>query len=338
MNIYDDNGYLDFNSILKVKVPFIWILGGRGTGKTYGALQYCYDHNINFMFMRNTQTQIKKLVKPQFNPFKKLNSNKVINVLTDRTDEDLGFFYEATEEDKKIIGTLCALSTVGNLRGFDASDCKILIWDEFIPQKQERGVKDIGDAFLNAYETINRNRELEGEDPLKVLALSNSNELNNPLFIDLGLVRIAEKMQKKKQQVTINEARGFMIINLYESPISEKKKETALYKFSSSNSSYYKMAIENDYNLSSDELVRPQPLKEYKPIVNVGELCIYEHKSDRRYYVCDLKQSTASSFGSDEIALKRFKNKYLWLYVAHMQQEVYFQDYSALGLFEKYIK
>ena len=337
MNIYDNNGYLNYDSILKVNVPFIWIIGGRGTGKTYGALQYVYDNKINFMFMRNTQTQIKKLIKPQFNPFKKLNSNKLINVLTDRTDEDLGYFYEETQDDKLILGTMCALSTIGNLRGFDASDVKVLIWDEFIPQKQERGVKDIGDAFLNAYETINRNRELEGEDPLKVLALSNSNELNNPLFIDLGLVRVAEKMAKKRQQISINEDRGYMIINLYESPISDMKKQTALYKFSST-SSYYKMAIENDYNLTSDDLVKPQPLKEYKPLVNVGELCIYEHKRDRRYYVCDLKQSTAKSFGSDEIALKRFKNSYLWLYVSYMQQEIYFQDYSALGLFEKYIK
>ena len=45
-----------------------------------------------------------------------------------------------------------ALSTVSNLRGFDMSDCTLLIYDEFIPEPHERPLKNEAAALFNAYE------------------------------------------------------------------------------------------------------------------------------------------------------------------------------------------
>jgi hypothetical protein len=52
-------------------------------------------------------------------------------------------FYEPdAEEMPHPIGYTCALSTLSNMRGFDASDIQLLICDEFIPEKHERLLKN----------------------------------------------------------------------------------------------------------------------------------------------------------------------------------------------------
>lgn len=53
MNIYDKNGWLDVPRIVQLadknKINFIFIIGARRTGKTYGIFQ----HFINDVFSKN---------------------------------------------------------------------------------------------------------------------------------------------------------------------------------------------------------------------------------------------------------------------------------------------
>ena len=100
-------------------------------------------------------------------------------------------------EEKTLHGYTSALSTFSNLRGFDGSNIKILLYDEFIPERHERLIKNEADAFFNVYETINRNRELQGGPPLIALCLSNSNSLASPIFTALNLVKTLERMHNK---------------------------------------------------------------------------------------------------------------------------------------------
>ena len=37
MNVYLPNGYADMGKIMSLPYPLIFVIGGRGTGKTYGA-------------------------------------------------------------------------------------------------------------------------------------------------------------------------------------------------------------------------------------------------------------------------------------------------------------
>ena len=75
MGIYLDNGYLDIEKILSYKMPFSWIVGGRATGKTYGALKYAYESHTRFILMRRTQTQTDLINKAEFNPYKAINQD-----------------------------------------------------------------------------------------------------------------------------------------------------------------------------------------------------------------------------------------------------------------------
>ena len=74
MKLYDKNGYLNFPDIRKLKLPFNFIIGGRGTGKTYGGLLDAWETKRKFIFMRRTEKILETIRTPELSPFKKILS------------------------------------------------------------------------------------------------------------------------------------------------------------------------------------------------------------------------------------------------------------------------
>lgn len=335
MGIYLNSGYLDIEKILAYKMPFNFVVGGRATGKTYGALKTAYENRIRFILMRRTQTQCDLINKPEFNPYKAINMDLGSNVTVKSISKYNAKIVEDFEESENILGYTCALSTISNMRGFDASDVQLLIYDEFIPEKHERPLKNEGSAFLNAYETINRNRELKGAEPVQVLCLANAFNIANPIFLELGLVGRCEKMKNSGQELFIDKERGILIVMLYKSRISKAKADTALYRLSSG--SYADMALSNDFIYNSNENIKSIALNEYRLICTVGEISIYRHKSKRTYYVSEHRSGTAPQYTSDEVNILRYrKNHGLLLYSAYMRNNITFENMLTKSLFELY--
>ena len=329
--IYLPSGYLNIRGILSYKCTFNFIVGGRATGKTYGALSTVLEDNIKFMLMRRTQAQADLINKPDFSPFKPVCDDKHIEITTASVSKYNAKFML----DDETIGYTCALSTIANMRGFDASDVKLLIYDEFIPERHERPIKSEGAAFLNAYETMNRNRELKGKRPLTVLCLANAFDIANPIFLELGLVGICEKMKAKGQELYINRERGILIALLDKSRISQQKKDTALYRVAGG--AFADMALANDFSYNDASDIKSRSLKEYKLICSIGEISIYKHKSERKYYISEHRTGTAPEYKSDEVGLKRYqKNHGLLLYSAYMRGNVQFENMLTKSLFELY--
>ena len=335
MGLYLDNGYLNIEQILSYNVPFNFVVGGRGTGKTYGALKTAYENDIRFMLMRRTQAQCDLINKPEFNPFKVLNTDLKINAKVKSISKYNAKIVEETEETEKILGYTCALSTIANMRGFDASDVRLMIYDEFIPERHERAIKNEGSAFLNAFESINRNRELQNKPPLQVMCLANAFNIANPIFLELGLVGRCEKMKNAGQEIFIDKERGVLLVLLQNSRISKAKANTALYKLSSG--SYSDMALSNDFVYNNTDNIKSMALKEFKLVCTVGEISIYKHKSKRLFYVSEHRTGTAPLYKSDEVNLQRYrKNHGLTLYSAYMRNNVICESLLTKSLFELY--
>ena len=335
MGIYLNNGYLDIEKILSYNMPFSWIVGGRATGKTYGALKYAYESHTRFILMRRTQAQTDLINKPEFNPYKAINQDLGTDIQVKSISKYNSRIYEPAEDGEQLLGYTCALSTISNMRGFDASDCRLMIYDEFIPERHERPIKGEGAAFLNAYESINRNRELKGEAPLQVLGLANAFNIANPIFMELGLVGRCEKMKNAGQELFIDKERGILLVLLQHSKISKAKADTALYRLSSG--SYKDMALSNDFIYNNADNIKAQGLKEYKLICTVGEISIYRHKSNRDYYVSEHRTGTAPLYGSDEVGIMRYRRKHgLILAPAYVNNRVTFENILTKSLFELY--
>lgn len=332
MRLYDSIGFLDFPRIAQRKTPFNFIIGGRGTGKTYGALKYACEYYAQtgrkFILMRRTQTQLDKISNAAFNPFKSINDYFMKSII-----KNVYGIYAPGDEQPA--GYAVALSTISSLRGFDASDVDIIVYDEFIGEKHDRPIKAENDALLNAYETVNRNRELSGADPVKMFCLANSNDLANPVFIGLELVSVAEKMKRTGFEFYEDNKRGVSLYLLNNCPISEKKKETALYKMSA-DSEFFDMAINNDFAADETARVKPQDLKQFKLICSVGEISIYKHKAENRYYITPATRGSAKEYKTSDMDLRRFRREKYFLWLAYLHNVITFASYTQKVLFEKY--
>lgn len=344
MNIYTPDGWLNYPEIIGTGYPYIFITGGRGTGKTFGALAYERQHSRpgeRFMFLRRTQTQIDLLNKPEFSPFKAIDEALGTHTVTRSVSKYNGAFYDGTLQDDGSVapqgpplGYTAALSTFSNLRGFDASDCVRILYDEFIPQPQERPIKEEAAALWNCYETVNRNRELSGRPPVQLICMANSNVLGNPIFLDLKLVRQAEKMRAAGRETWTDDKRGILMVLLLRSPISDSKRRTALYKLQEG-SEFSRMALDNDFASEERSAGGNIPLRELVPVVAVGEICVYRVKSGG-YYVSGHKSGSPETFGSGPRELERFRSRYFWLWQAYLSRKIRFEEYINEILLNKY--
>lgn len=341
MKLYLDNGYVNIKGIIDLGLPFNFIVGGRGTGKTYGALQEMIDGSHKFFYFRRTQSQVDIISRPEFCPFKILNKNRDWNINTAPITKYNNGFYNFIEIDGKQkpsgapLGYISALSTFANLRGFDGSDTDILIYDEFIPEKHERPIKEEASAFFNSYETINRNRELNGQKPLQVLALANANDLGNPIFMELKLINKAERMRRTGQEISIDYNKGIGLFILNDSNISEAKANTALYKITSG-TDYNEMALGNNFADMESRSIKSMPLQEYRPIVTIGEITIYKHKNNKGYYISTHRNGSPPEFGTSDVERSRFFRSYNYLWDAYMRDAIRFESAAAEILFSKY--
>lgn len=347
LKLYEKSGYVDIPGIIRWARQnhyyFIFLYGGRGTGKTYGALRYAVRKRENFIYLRRLQAQTDMLKSEQLQPFKKLNDDNKWTIAPVSVNKYVSGFYEHDiNEDGKAVpvgapyGIMTGLSTFANLRGFDASDCKLMLFDEFIRETTERPLKGEAEALFNAYETVNRNRELNGEDPVTLLCMANANNLANDIFMSLGLVRAAEKMRKEGKDYQCFHKRKMLLIDLYKSQIAEEKSKTALYDLTRG-TSFYDMSIKNAFSSEERGRIEHKNIKEYVPLVFVGEIGIYRHKSRHEFYVTSLQAGAPKSqFKAGSKDLKRFKTSYLYLWREYMKNNIIFEEYLSEILFDKY--
>lgn len=342
--LYQETGYVDIGYIASFGMSFNFVLGGRGTGKTYTTLDYCMRNHLKFVFMRRTKEAFQDAVS--MNPVDAIAANEgfYYTCHTLPGSKSVYGWYPAELDDKRELkdcgeafGIGGSLVKIGKTRGLDAHDCKAIINDEFVKAPYETRIKNEADAFFNAYETINRNRELEGQKPVQAFLLSNSDDMVNDYFVELRLVDVVDKMQQSGHNFYIDSNKDLTIAILSDSPISKQKAEkTALYRLTNG-TQFARMAVGNEFVNDTHGKLKSKPLIEYTLIVKVGELCIYQHKHESdTYYGCLHRSGTCREYGTDETSIKRFCAAYYFLWQAYIEERLTFETYSSEALFKKY--
>lgn len=328
MKLYDKDGYLDFKKVLDNGATFTWIVGGRGTGKTFGALKAILESGKKFIYLRNMKSQIEVVGSTTFSPFKPINDMYGYNIITDTAIRSIKGFYDDTNGEKILIGLACALSSFSSLRGFDASDYDYILFDEFIPKTDEVLRGNYGVQFIDFYETVSRNRELQGKEPLKVIGTANSNNIGNAIFVEFGLLNKALDMVKKGQNYSKIEEKETALFFLKDSPISQKKAETALYKAISSD--YSEMALSNIFAQVDNKNVKSLPFNQLKPLVQVKELFIYYHSEG--IYISNKKFMNMPS-----ITIENFKKNYRDICLSILFERVIYENVESKIITDAYI-
>lgn len=310
------------------------ITGPRGTGKTYGLLKYILNNNLRFIYMRRLRSQLEQCAGDESsNPFKTVNTDLNRCIVPQIKRGTMRFMDEEDEDNPVLVGYGAALSTVATIRGSDFSDVDCIVFDEYIPMTTEKPIKNEATAFFNFLETVNRNRELFGKPPIKCFMLGNANQLMNPYFLEWHFMKTALKMIRGNQMVWRNSDSTRIMVMLLNSPISEKKKETALYK--NAGNDFLTMAIDNSFR-TDETSISPRKLSDCRHIVSFGQIGIYQLKSDGKHYISETV-SKSNYLEENEINISIFRARYGGLKTLYLYGYCVFENYDCEMIFRAYL-
>lgn len=263
-----DHGYIDItdDQLKNLNIFF----GGRGIGKTFSILKHrCVnayhdpEHN-KFIWLRDSNEVVKKIAAGNSLTRPIELCDQLFPHISIKKIE--GNYCFVVDENETVIGYLMALSTFHNARGISYEDVSCIVWDEFIPEEGTLVKKNQGSIFLNMYESVNRNREFDGADPVKIIFLSNTNDIYSDVLADLGVASIIEQMQAD-QKDHYDDA-DILIEFLSSAAFYEKKKETFIYRINQNNK-FNAMALDNSFTNSTSLIKRSIRLKGSKGLLTV---------------------------------------------------------------------
>lgn len=275
---------------------FNFFIGGRGTGKTYGVLTQQREDilagkDAEYLYMRLTQTELDAASTERDNPYLKINRKLGADVHFYRVPKTSAYIIKEQAGDTEyILGEARSLSSFHYLRGVDFSSIHEIYFDEFIPAEDVRKTPEIkaaGWLFDQAYETINRNRELEGESPVRVYFTANAFSLDSPILASFGLIEVIEHMQRSGQK-KFTDREASIYIELIDRPdIAEAKRETALYRAKRRNQKLIDVNLNNKFTDAALSLTkRNVKLIEYAPVLSFNnEFTLYAHKSSGAWHI-----------------------------------------------------
>lgn len=327
----DTSIYFNIESVWHKLRTLNFLIGGRGIGKTYSTIDYVLSKIVpaekKFIYMRNTDVQLSESASFMGNPFKKWNTDHDRNICL--VSDKKHYNIIDSDDNNKLIGYGTSLSTSGNLRGMDLSDVSVVLFDEFIEKRPL--LFDQYDNFCNIVETINRNREIEGDEPCIFICLSNAQKIDNPILIGYGLVPHIEKMIRSEQKIFRNEA---VMVMLPEAKVSQLKENTSLY-IASRGSAYADHALWNKF--SNDDFhdipTKSPNLNEYKCLYKVDEFYVWKHKFFNSYYICSTRAVNVKEYNTADSLSLFMRSIGLKLREAYYLDEIRFSDYVVKSKF-----
>ena len=335
MNIYNEQGYLKVDEIAAAPEWLKVIIGARQVGKTYSVLKYHIDNNIPFILLRRTTEELNLIGdSPELNPFKVYEPEYKIGIFKSRKYYTINH-YSVDEDGKTIkgeaVGMALSLSQIAHIRGFNGGSYRSIVFDEFIPEKAVRVLKTEGDALLNAYTTINSNRELNDQPPCQLWLLANSNNINSYILAALNLT--ADVIKARRKKIEVFKSGEALIIQPQSFSVLEKRRDTALMRQVRKDDEFYGMAINNDWSYDDSPLIQQLSIKHMTPLFSYGKE-IYAWESDRFIYFCKAPHNV-SPYGRGSWDLEQLRADYLWLTRYYAEGLVLFSDLYTLNQFRQ---
>lgn len=267
------------------KMPFQFYIGPRGTGKSFTCLRPEINNPVTgdkFLYLRNTKAEVQVATSQVGNAFKRINTVYGTDVIGDFSNQ-LGFGTFEMNERNDIIGYAFGITTFAGARSIDLTDITHMIYEEFIPEEHVPKRRARGKAFLNLYETVNRNRELEGKEPVTVYFLANAINLADEILLEMGVVNDIQSMLRNNEKRRTIPDRG-IYIEIVDAKVTEKKKNTALYRIG--NAAFNNEALTADFaNARLNLIQKTFNQRDYTPYLSYAGICIYKSKQGRHIHI-----------------------------------------------------
>ncbi len=351
---YLDNGFLDIPEVEryadKHDVNYILIIGKRQVGKTYGVLKLMLDTNKTFVLMRRTAKELGLIAKGFNSPFEAIDGYErrvTLSGSADDTTMQMTLLDNSDPDDKHShnIGLAVALSTVASIRGFNGKPYTDLVYDECIPESHVYKIPREDEAFNNAYMTINGNRELLGMRALRCWLLANSNRLDCAILKALNLTDVVEKMSVNGEEFRLLKERGILIFMPTSKEITDKHKQSAIFRAIGTDNSFAKMALDNEFSHNDFTDVGREEFNQYKLLCNIDiglceGLALMKHKSRPKLYVCEQYYfgNDVPTYNGQEYGRNKFIKDYPNVRAYYLRGKMKFQNATLKYEFLAYMK
>ena len=353
------SAYYDIRDDLE-KHPECWaylIVGGRNTGKTYGALKYYLDENLPNIFVKRTNEDVDTICagnqigkkgaeyEADFSPYKALNRDLHTSIKAFKIKNGIGGFYKTNDEGGAYgapIAYLISLFSVSRIKGFDLSEADAIIFDEFIPQPWERINRKEGEQLMDLYKTVSRDRVLRGKGELKLICLANAVNVYNPTCEVLEVTDTISQMAASGRETFIDEEKGIFIRMLKTSEEMMKAEEqTGIYR-AMKNTSWGRMAFGNEFGYNDFSRIKKVALKGYRPMYSYThkERTVYIYMNDEGFYVTS---SAAQNLQNYDLNTETGQKAFYYDHVIDLQNaaidgQVWFEKYTFYDLIMNYKK
>lgn len=302
--------YLDVKNTVSYNALFNYILGIRGSGKTYGLLKYFIERYLKtgkrFLYVRRTEEELKKLTTEK-------NGRIFNHVQVEFEGHTLWAEANILHIDKNICGYAQALTTARKLKSDALDNVTDIIFDEFIIDttiSSQHYLNDEVTAFLELYESVARPGTRDYD--VRCWFLGNAISSTNPYFdyFNLSLPYKTDIVRKNDQ-----------LIQLVAPPeLIEAKKKTRFYKMIKG-SAYEAYAAENKFLRDNTAFIKKKTKDcEYQFTITYydNNLGIWKDWRNGKYYVSDDvdKQCklifcvTTETHEPNTLLLKGFKKSY----------------------------
>lgn len=334
--------------------------GGRFTGKTFSSLKYCIENDLKFIFMKRTNDDVDQLINTSSNnencddinldPMADLNTTYVdLNYKPVKLSSGFGAYYQF-EDDKPtgdVKGYIMSLNKVAKYKGMGAlKDCDIIIFDEFVPTQYQIVKRGEGQALLDLYLTVTRDREIRGLSPIKLICLANADNVVSPTSEELNITDIVANMETTGQSIHYIEDRYILIHKIIDNKeLMKKQAKTKIYQ-TMSGTSWADMSLGNKfaYNDFSD-IQRKMRMKNYKAIAKFKYknvlYFIYQHLETGDIYICNNRSTL--DIPEYNLKIESQQSKFYYDFVldildAWAEGQCKFNSYSIKYLFRNYKK
>lgn len=302
--------------------PEAWcyvIYSHRGPGKTYSTLKMNLQDKRKFIYMKRTIDDVDILCADiddnnmDLSPYKPINRDLGTNIHPFQIKKGLGAFYEEASDGTKVgdyKSIILAMSAIKKYKGFDMSECDQLVFDEFAPPIGERLNRKEGDLLMELYMTVSRDRIKRGKGPLKLILLSNTNDISTPITNTLEITDTMADMAAEGKALYYDTTRGMLFHHLIE-PKFQVVPENDPVRQAMGHTAWGRMAFSGDFAYNDFSNVCKLSLKGMQPFIHLVyktyDYYIYTRNYDGLFYMTFSKAKCPLNFNlNKENDQKRF--------------------------------
>lgn len=242
--------YYNFDKVMSFDGVYNFIVGGRGIGKTYGAIKAaikrCIKHDEEFIYLRRYKDELATARQNFFTEMVHEFPDFEFRIAGNKGDyRPIVHEGEPKPEWKRLVHFV-PLSTTQANKSVAYPKVTRIIFDEFIIEKGAvHYIRDETRVFNNFFSTVDR-----WKDKTKVQFLANSVSITNPYFVDFKIDPDAGEFVVKEK--------GFVVVHFVDS--TDFMNEVSKTRFGQfiEGTEYAEFAMSNKFADNDARLIQPK--------------------------------------------------------------------------------